>query len=439
LPIEDTLNRIEVIVKPSHFDLSLIAKASDGKLITVIQPSDKFCSSLGVSVFQSKKDDSSYFSCPKNSIGEIRLRSLHSSCSFKGDGEPVVVDKDGNLVWVFIPKNAGGVLLIGTDIIADLICYRHGDHKAIPPKESLWGIDGERPVYLFEKQIANLPRYHERQVDFWSMLIAQFFSMKLNSLLKPILPNGVPGAIVITGDDDQAYLEKYDEQLKLLAGLPITYFLHPLTRHTRSSLELIQSKNQRVNFEIHPDALDNPSEYGRLLKEQCNWFSHLTGARAGILRNHGYLNDGYWGHLGPWINEGIKFSSNIPGFDGRALNGSLLPSRLLHNGVLSEHWSIVTAIGDGIRYVEGGRSDLDCANCVFDLADSIRQSAIPGVMVLNLHPQNVGDTRAMHLAIHEVIKSGFIAWNMIECLNWFTGKSMPMPPQSIWQRIRRLL
>ena len=371
-----------------------------------------------------------------------KLRTFNDFYIFEGGSlEPVVSTVNGEVVWAWVPRLNGGVLLLGSNLAEDLIRLRQGDpgNANSRPTAPLWGIAGERPNYLYTSQIEGLPQY-ARPADEWCEQLASFIASKVPRSRLPLLPNGAPGAIVITGDDDQAYLEKYEEQLKILAGLPITYFLHPLTRHTRSSLKVIQSKYQRVNFEIHPDALENPAEYGRLLKEQSDWFGRLTGARAAILRNHGYLNDGYWGHLEPWINEGIKFSSNIPGFDGCALNGSLLPSRLVHNGGLTEHWSIVTAIGDGIRYINGGRSDIDCANCIFDLADSIRQSAIPGVMVLNLHPQNVGDTRAMHLAIHEVVRSGFIAWNMIECLNWFTGKSMPIPPpQSIWQRIRRLL
>jgi hypothetical protein len=164
-----------------------------------------------------------------------------------------------------------------------------------------------------------------------------------------------------------------------------------------------------------------------------------VGRRASSLRNHGFLNDGYWGHLKPWIDEGISFSSNIPGLDGCALNGSLLPARVYDDGRLTGHWSVVTAIGDGVRYVNGGKSDVESANCIFDLAEAIRQSAIPGVIVLNLHPQNVGDTRAMHLAAREVIRSGFIAWNMRDCLDWFANGVASTPAGSFRRTLGRIL
>jgi len=94
------------------------------------------------------------------------------------------------------------------------------------------GFRGERPQYLFEHQLAGLPRY-DRQADYWIFLLAEFISSKTGMQLDPILPRGLPGAVIITGDDDQAYLEKYEEQLNLLHGIPVTYFLHPQTRHTK--------------------------------------------------------------------------------------------------------------------------------------------------------------------------------------------------------------
>jgi hypothetical protein len=41
------------------------------------------------------------------------------------------------------------------------------------------------------------------------------------------------------------------------------------------------------------------------------------------------------------------------------------------------------------------------------------------VIVLNLHPQNVSETRSMHRAALELIDSGFLAWSMRDCLDWF--------------------
>ena len=91
-------------------------------------------------------------------------------------------------------------------------------------------------------------------------------------LIEP-LPYGLKGLIILTGDDDQAYLEKYDKQLKLIHGIPITYFLHPLTRHTAETLAKLPSS---VEIGVHPDALETPEQYGSLcadirnLSEPCH-------------------------------------------------------------------------------------------------------------------------------------------------------------------------
>ena len=83
------------------------------------------------------------------------------------------------------------------------------------------------------------------------------------------------------------------------------------------------------------------------------WFYKLIGRRAKYVRNHGFLNDGYWRHAVAWCKEGIVGSSNLPGLDGRILNGSLLPSRLVLNGKVTSHWSILTAFGDGAFFIHG--------------------------------------------------------------------------------------
>lgn len=350
------------------------------------------------------------------------LRTFHNFLTFENPLlEPVVLTAKGEMVWAWLPRLNGGVLIIGSDLAGDLIRLRQGDPKKVEfrPNTALWGVAGERPNYLFNSQLEGLSHY-ARPADDWCEHISSIVARKLGLIRATILPGEAPGAIVITGDDDQAYLEKYEEQMKLLAGLPITYFLHPLTRHNSQTLRAIQKESLRIEFGIHPDALEAPKNYANLFKDQSTWFQGLTGYRAKSLRNHGYLNDGYWGHLNSWLKEEITSSSNIPGIDGQALNGSLLPARIFYHEKLTQHWSILTAIGDGIRYLDGGRADIECANCIFDLADSVMSSCIPGVMVLNLHPQNIGDTREMHMAIHEVVKTGFIAWNMEECINWFS-------------------
>ncbi len=155
----------------------------------------------------------------------------------------------------------------------------------------------------------------------------------------------------------------------------------------------------------------------------------ITGASPRSVRNHGFLNDGYWGHLNAWVKNRIEISSNLPGVDGTILNGSLLPARVSREGLLTEHWSILTAIGDGVRFAMG-KSGPESAQCIFDLADAIKSSQLPGVIVVNFHPQNVAETHEMHAAVIELIHNGFVAMTMGECLDWFSERDRSMALRS---------
>ena len=150
--------------------------------------------------------------------------------------------------------------------------------------------------------------------------------------------------------------------------------------------------------------------------------------------NHGFLNNGYWNHATAWMAHGVIGSSNLPGFDGQILNGSLLPAPLSLDGQLTDHWSILTAIGDGIVFVNNW-DDRRSAQCIYELADRIRSSGVPGVIVLNLHPENVEKTRGMHEAARAVAKSGFVAWTLSECFDWFKSSSTVKKPAAESRRI----
>jgi hypothetical protein len=231
-----------------------------------------------------------------------------------------------------------------------------------------------------------------------------------------LFPGDAPGVIVVTGDDDQAQLTTYEAQLEALGETPITYFLHPQTKHDASSMARIFAARQ-VDLGLHPDALAEPSRYADLVAAQAAWFEKLTGSRAASVRNHGFLNDGYWGHVRSWLAEGIRISSNLPGFDGRMLNGSLLPARVILDGHLTAHWSILTAIGDGVVFI----NKLDgpaAGDVVSALGRAVLASGVPGIIVLNLHPENIESTREMHAAARELLRDGFLAWTMQDVLDW---------------------
>jgi hypothetical protein len=427
---------VMLIGEPSveHVDVTQAAAAS-GTTVVALRPSEGYCAAFGLG--SSKAGGTlaclKVTTLPTATPGQLggsesasscgfRLRTLHPYSSFRSHaGHAVAVDDQGRAAWWWLPVGAGGVLFVGTNLSGDLVRYRQGDPAKANDRSSseMWGYAGERPNYLFVEQRDGEAQY-ARHADEWIVFLSRSLAATTRRAEPAILPGGAPGAIVLTGDDDVAELGAYAAQLKLIGEHPITYFIHKETRHDSASLrELAARRNVDIGF--HPDALDAPDRYAERFTAQARWLKELCGVDPRAVRNHGFLNDGYWGHLPVWLEHGVAISSNLPGFDGTVLNGSLLPGRLVYGEALTPHWSILTAIGDGVMFVNKW-NDEQSARCIYDAADAIVSRGIPGVLVLNLHPANIARTEAMHLAALEVIRSGFVAWSMRECLAWFAGR-----------------
>jgi hypothetical protein len=410
-----------VLYRPREADVAATRNAlGRGVPVVAVLPSAAFAKEFGATV------NSQTVASPQvlrakfaGSKSWGRVRTLHSYMSFKTqDFIAIVANDNDDPVWLVSPQGAVSMVLVGTDLAADLLRYRQGDpamadRRVIEPK---WGFAGERPNYLFDSQLSG-EGSSERPADWWCEALADALERFCGIKRTAMLPNGAAGAIVITGDDDQASLACYVQQREELGSLPVTYFLHPLTKHDEESLDELK-RGRRLELGLHPDALDQPGRYPELFSEQANWFKQLTGSDTYTVRNHGFLNDGYWEHARSWIEHGVLGSSNLPGFDGRIVNGSLLPARLLLEDRLTHHWSILTAIGDGIVFVNGW-DDRQSSDCIHKLADGIRTSGIPGVIVLNLHPENIEKTRGMHEAARNIADSGFVSWTLSECFDWF--------------------
>jgi hypothetical protein len=356
----------------------------------------------------------------------LTLRTLHEIQVFKHEKvgckcETLVQTDDGELLWIAVRMHKSWLYLMGTDLAGDLTRYRQGDPSEVDRKHEgqRWGFPGERPNYLYEAQLGSEPP-HERYSDWWLWQLRNALTHLAELRPEPLLPANALGAIVITGDDDQADLSFYEQQAKALGGLPITYFLHPKTKHTRSTISQ-RSRLSKVDWELHPDALDAPAQYTELFHQQYEWFSEFVGRPPKAIRNHGFLNDGYWGHAEAWTSHGVRCSSNLPGLDGRIINGSLLPSKLYLHGKVQDHWSILTAIGDGAIFVKHLSAD-EGADLVRQTGKLILSSGVPGVFVLNLHPENIARTLKMHEAVRELVDDGFIAWTMSEMVEWFDAR-----------------
>jgi hypothetical protein len=352
-----------------------------------------------------------------------RLRSFHPFRTLRSEGDAAVVSTlEGDPVWVWRQTPDGGELLIGTDLIADLVLIRQGDPAAAlnRPTEAQWGIAGERPTYLFEDQL-DAERPQDRMADWWMWTLREALVCLGGVTARDVLPFGAAGAVIVTGDDDQAPLEDYAGQARKLGRLPVTYFLHPLAKHDAGSLASY-AMGRAVEWELHPDALETPELYGSCLHDQAVWFTELVGPRPRLVRNHGYLNDGYWGHAQHWLREGIVGSSNLPGVDGRVLNGSLLPARLVLDGVLTPHWSQLTAFGDGVFFVYDWTGD-QARDAVVAMAQDIIGSGVPGIIVLNLHPANHERAAGMHEAAHDLVQDlGFAAMTLGDAFAWFSAR-----------------
>lgn len=429
--VNNASSGVSVLHRPTKLEIPAAQAGSKlGKVVVAVLPSVEFAREFGVTIkAKTIRSPQVLHANPTLPGHGKRLRTLHSFMTFAApDGTPIVSDK-GDVVWLLKATEAGHILFIGTDLGGDLVRYRQGDPAAADrrPTDARWGFAGERPNYLFEPQLAG-EDLNERPADWWCEVLAEALQQFCGIGRSPILPNNAPGAIVITGDDDQAALSCYAQQREALGNLPVTYFLHPLTKHDAKSLDQLK-KGRRLELGLHPDALDRPRDYDRLFADQSAWFKRLTGQDVYNVRNHGFLNDGYWGHARSWTAHGATGSSNLPGLDGRVLNGSLLPARLMLNDQLTDHWSILAAIGDGVVFINGW-DDEQSSKCVLDLADRIRSSGVPGVMVLNLHPENIGKTQGMHKAAREIVESGFVAWTLDECFEWFGSRGGPSSKRS---------
>jgi len=356
----------------------------------------------------------------------LELRTLGDLFVLDGPGcDALVRTRDGRAVWTRRRRMGRTVVAIGTALSSDLLTYRQGLEENVHSDlrtEALFGFPNERPIYLYEG-VADPTMPYDRQADWWSKILFEslqddLFPTTGTTTSKPVR------YLVITGDDDQADLETYDEQQKILRGMPITYFLHPLTHHTRGSIRRLHRANPQVEFGLHPDALDNPERYDDLFSKQVDWFRNLTGTTPLSVRNHGFLSDAYWNHLRSWIAHGVRASSNIPGLDGRILSNSLVPFPLALDGEITDHWSIVTSFGDGMIFALE-MSDEEASQKIEVFASRMAADPIDGALVVNLHPQNVERARKLHHAVRDLVDDGFVPVTLSSLIQVYGAGRIP--------------
>lgn len=345
-------------------------------------------------------------------------RPLFAFVSFGAGGiAPLVQTDSGRIVIGWLTEGSRKILIIGLDIVEELVRYTQGTPhvEEYTGCKNLWGMAHEQPAFLYEKHI--VPGLEtEPWADKLGMLIAENIAAAIDVPLISPLPSGLQGGIILTGDDDQAWLEKYEEQLSILRDFPITYFLLPYTNHTAETLARLP---RSVEFGMHVDALNQPENYEGCCKQQTIEVRDLLGKHpAHAVRNHGHLNNGYWGHLQAWEAAELSFDLNIRGLDGTCPTGSYLPFRVRRlDGSWSSHTSLFSTFSDSMLFLQKWSEDKQI-KVIMRLVRQIEVSC-PGILVFNFHPQNVSQVARVHRAVMAIARrKGWRAFGVETFRRW---------------------
>jgi len=344
-------------------------------------------------------------------------QALLPHCSFSGPNiEPIWQNSEGRAALAWWHHEGRAILLVGLAVADELVRYTQGDPEQARRAEdrTRFNLSFERANYLFDTNlVAQAPSIP--WADRLGFTLVRLLARQTQMPLVDPLPGGAKGLVLLTGDDDQAALACYQEQMELLGDFPITYFLLPFTKHTPQTLATLPAS---VEFGLHVDALEHPEQYETISAEQAAAVRALCSQPVRAIRNHGFLNRGYLGHLRTWEENGLVFDVNYAGLDGSALTGSFLPFRVRRpDGAWSSHLSLLTAFGDGMRYIHKWTEAQACRH-IETLADQI-EGTDPGVLVFNMHPENIGDTKEIHRCIMNVARRpGWRALGVESYLRW---------------------
>ena len=108
-----------------------------GATIVALEPSSDLLSAVGVEteVFRGKLPVEGRC-VHTDQAAWSRVRSLHAAVCFRAVDpqvqlQPVVVSAAESGLWAWLAMDRGGILLVGTDLSADLVRYRQGDPAAV--------------------------------------------------------------------------------------------------------------------------------------------------------------------------------------------------------------------------------------------------------------------------------------------------------------------
>jgi hypothetical protein len=354
---------------------------------------------------------------------ETVYHPLLEHVSFRGEGiVPLWQTSEGRAVLAWWEHGGQRDLLVGLQVAEELVRYTQGDpaRASFPGNRNLWGAGHEQPAYLYEGHVVaghELEPWADRLGATLADLLARASGLPL---IRP-LPDDAPGAVLLTGDDDEAWLEKYDEQLQLIGDFPITYLLLPHTNHTAETLQRLPAN---VGFGVHVDALEQPDAYDEVCARQTAAVRDLLGKQpARAVRNHGHLNRNYWEHLPAWEAAGLTLGLNVRALDGTCPVGSYLPFRVRRpDGSWSEHLSLFSTFSDSMLFLQKWSEEKQI-KVIRGLANRIERTH-PGILVFNFHPQNVSSVPKVHRAVLGLaLRKGWKAFGAEDLLGWLESLS----------------
>jgi hypothetical protein len=329
---------------------------------------------------------------------------------------PIWQTPNGRSVLAWLQNGSRRSLLVGFRFVEELARYTQGDRNRVAhcKEKAAWGYPHERPIYLYDEQLP--PRLAtEPWADHLGFKVAELLSQETGLPLIEPLPGGACGAVLLTGDDDQAPLHKYAEQMRVVGSFPITYLLLPNTHHTRMTLAELPAS---VQLGLHVDALEQPDQYDAICARQADEVRKLSNRPIQSVRNHGHLNRGYWEHLPAWERSGLALDLNVPGKDATIRTGSFLPFRVMNaDGSWSSHYSLLSAFCDSMLYYLKMPARQQ-QKLILEKAEQI-QHGHPGILVFNFHPENIADTLGVHETAMEVgRRPGWIALGAATLVDW---------------------